>query len=219
MKVELDNMIIEYNSCDLEYIDFLVDTLNKRSVEILNFFGFEKLEPKVRVRLWPNLEKFREFASNYLQKEVQESSCGFAHKEKETLIVEILSLQMLIKTKYHEQYTTNDLVTLILHEFVHACHFEFSNEDSYTWLFEGLATFLSQQYDTIEYDFSVSLEDIIYGDNIDYRIFYTMLYYVYNTYGREYIFRLIKNDALTQKETPKLYKEIKEFIEQMKNKR
>lgn len=216
MKIELDNMTIEYNNCDLDYIDFLVGTLNKRSEDIINFFCFEKLEPKVRVRLWPNLEKFREFATYCLQKEVQESSCGFVHKENETLIVEILSLQMLINTKHHEQYTINDLVTLILHEFAHACHFAFSNEDSYTWLFEGLATFLSQQYDTIEYNFLVTLEDIIYGDNIDYRIFYTMFYYVYNTYGKEYIYSLIKSNALTQTETPRLFKKTKEFVEQMK---
>ncbi len=219
MKIELDNMIIEYNNCDLDYIEFLIDSLKERSIEILNFFEFEKMKPKVRIRLWPDLEKFREFASNCFQKKVSDSTCGFARKEDDILIVEVLSLQILRQLKYHEHQTIHDLVDLILHEFVHACHYKLSDENSYAWLFEGLATFLSHQYNNIEYNFTVSLEDIAFEHNIDYRIFYTMFSYVYQNYGKNYIFKLLNNFRLQEQDTPKLYEETKEFIEQIKNKR
>lgn len=159
MKIELDNMIIEYNNCDLDYIEFLVESLNKRSMEILHFFGFEKLEPKVRIRLWPNLEKYR----NVFKLENQ-NIVGIRQKVNQIPTIEMLSLKEVKKIKYYENATINDFENLVLHEFVHECQSRYTTKKSYIWLWEGMATYLSKQYGET-YFFSSTLEDN-YQENI-----------------------------------------------------
>ena len=77
------------------------------------------------------------------------------------------------------------------------------------WLTEGLATFLAHQYDDKELEFNATLEEIKVGKT-SYTNYYIMFNYVLNTYGKDYILKLIKDEELLQNETNRLYEETKE---------
>ena len=209
MKIELDSIIIEYNNCDLPYIDDLITSLNEKITEILNFFNFSEIKPKVQVRLWSNLNAFRENAPF----PISESTCGYAYENSK---IEVLSLEILKGLKYHEHEKIDNLIALIAHEFVHICHNRFSEEESYVWLWEGLATFLSHQYNKSDFHFETTLEEMKEEKNTDYREYFTMFYYVYTEYEKEYIFDLLKDFELSKKETPRLYEETKKIIKNYK---
>lgn len=97
---------------------------------------------------------------------------------------------------------------LIIHKFVHACHRKYSKIKLPIWLAEGLATFLSHQYDGKELSFNASLEQIINGGT-SYINYYTMVSYALNNYGKDYILRLLRDEEYLERETLRLYDEVK----------
>lgn len=206
MKKELDNIIIEYNTCDTDYIELVSESLQKDLKEILNFFDLEKLRPKPIVRLWPDLEKFRNvFSLENL------NIVGLRQKEKN--VIHILSLRELQKTKNYKRASETELTNIILHELVHECHTRYTTKKCYIWLWEGLATFLSNQY-LREKSFHSTLNQMKTRESTDYQEYYTMFSYVYKTYGKEYILELLNNFSLQEKETPRLHQETKEHIKE-----
>lgn len=206
MKKELEEIIIGYNTCDLPYIEEAIAILKNEIKPILDFFTFTKFVPKVTLRLWPDLEKYRNVFAIENQNRI-----GSIQKINETTVIEVVSLKEVKKIKYYENTTIKDFAHLLLHEFVHVCHFRYTTTKSYIWLWEGLATFLSSQYKETNF-FTATLEEMKKRKNTDYREFYTMFLYVYQTYGKNYIWKLLNNFTLQEKETPRLYKETKEYI-------
>ena len=59
-KIINDNLLIEYNKCDCDYIDIIIDYINISYLKIKNFFDLEKLDKKVYIKLWDNLDNFRD---------------------------------------------------------------------------------------------------------------------------------------------------------------
>lgn len=207
MKKQLTHMIIEYTKCDEKYIDGFVSYLEKVSQEIVDFLNINYLDSKIKVTLWDSLEDFRNL---YLKlgwnSSVPNWVCGFANN----CDVETLTLEEYRKTSGHEYANLQDLMHLILHEFVHACNNILSTNKHYAWLSEGLATTISHQYDDDDLKFNASLNEMINGCH-NYSNYHIMFIYVYNTYGRDYILKLLKNFDLLKKETPRLYEETKEL--------
>lgn len=206
MKKEMEYMTIEYNTCDLPDIEEISCILKKEIKDVLNFFEITKLEPKVTVRLWPDLEKFRKVFALKNQNIV-----GLRQKVKEKPIIEIVSFKEIKKIKYYENMTREDFARLILHEFVHECHVKFTTKKCYIWLWEGAATFLSKQYRKINPCCS-TLDEMKERKNTNYQEFYTMFSYVYQTYGKSYIVKLLTDFTLQEKDTPRLYLETKDYI-------
>lgn len=216
---ELEYMNIEYGKKDIEYIDSLICDVDKISKDIVAFFGIEYFGNKVEVKLYDNLKEFRELFVKLKYYEdidkVPKWACGCAYKDMNTDIIATLSFMEYIKTKGHENDTINDLKYLVLHEFVHSCHIKLTDEPTFTWLKEGLATTISHQYDNAELIFDLTLEGAMHGGH-DYRNYHTMFSYVYDTYGREYILTLVKNFELLKQETPRLYIETKNYVDNIK---
>lgn len=147
---ELKYMTIQYTNNDLDYINLLIDKLNKISEEIINFFNIKQFGNKIYVVLNDSLDTFQKKyiqAGYYLEADgvVPKWSCGFAKGS----IVETLCLKEYKKTKSHENDTVDDLLYLILHEFTHSCHNKVNKNTvlKYAWLSKGLATTISHQYD------------------------------------------------------------------------
>lgn len=92
-----------------------------------------------------------------------------------------------------------------MHEFTHSCHIKI-NKLFYVWLTEGLATTITHQMENEDRIFNLTLEQAINGGH-DYRNYHTMFCYVYETYGRDYILNLIKDNELLERATPQLYEE------------
>lgn len=217
MQKQLKYMNIEYTEKDKLYIEKLVDYIERVSQEIVDFFGIENFGNKVEVKLLDDVSKFRiRLFETYPDgaksvDEIPKWSCGFAYVNNNISCVETLCLEEYRKTLGHERGTLDDLKHLILHEFVHACHFKTSQED-YQWLSEGLATTISHQYDNYDLTFDATLEQIKGEDYTKYTNYHTMFYYVYETYGRDYILELINNYELQKQETERLYNETVEYV-------
>lgn len=216
MKKELSYMIIEYTKKDEKYINDIIVYLEHVSQEIIDFFAIENLNNKIKVTLWDSLENFR----NLYQKlgysltadgKVPEWICGFAYN----CDVEALTIEEYKKTRGHENANVQDLMHLILHEFVHACHNNILNNEHYAWLSEGMATTISHQCDESELKFNATCDEMIHGCQ-NYLNYHTMFSYVIDAYGKDYVTKLIKDYAFLEKETPRLYKEVKEYVEKNK---
>ena len=218
MKKELKYMTIEYTSEDLGYIELFIDELNRISEEIVRFFNIKEFGNKVHVVLNDKLEKFRQKyieVGYYLEEDgtVPKWSCGFADGD----IVETLCLKEYRKTLSHENADVEDLLHLILHEFTHSCHNKvmLDQEKYYVWLSEGLATTLSHQHDKSELIFNATLDEMKDGLT-DYRNYHTMFKYVLDTYGRDYVLKLIEDYDLLVSHTPVLFEETKEVYNKSK---
>ena len=214
----LKYMVIEYTNEDLTYIDSFVDELNRVSEEIVNFLNIKDFGDKVNVVLNDKLENFwqKYIETGYPLEEdgtVPKWTCGFADGNK----VETLCLSEYRKTKSHENASIVDLLHLILHEFTHACHNKVMVDQNkyYVWFSEGLATTISHQYDNSDLIFNATIDQIKDG-MVDYRNYHTMFKYVLETYGKEYVLKLIKDYDLLVRHTPILFNEVKQNYNQTK---
>ena len=219
MKKELKNFIIKYTEKDLEYIDYIVDECEKRSDIILDFLGLEEVPYKIEIEIYPTLDGFLDYHLEHSN-----------HKNKDeipTWLVGVCYGGRCIKTMCFEEYKKRHtyegieaLPDLFLHEFTHAATCMASPEvyakNRYPyWFLEGIATYLSGQYAHKEerqgrsYLFNASLDEVIKRGSL-YPAYYMFFKYVVETYGRDYIIKLLNDYELIMSETPKLYEEVKE---------
>lgn len=203
---ELKYINLEYNECDKNYIDELIDYINLSSEEITNFFSIDSFNPKVEIKLYDDIDKFNEWYYYFNKKEAPLWFCGFSFKMDNVYHINVLSLEKYKKTQGHEKHNLDDLKHLIMHEFVHSCVLKINNSSLPAWLNEGIAIKLSHQYDNKEYKFNVSLNEMINGCN-NYINYYTMFSYVIDKYGKDYILDLILNNKAFD-ETEKLYNDL-----------
>lgn len=203
---ELKYINLEYNECDKNYIDKLIDYINLSSEEITNFFSIDSFNPKVEIKLYDDIDKFNEWYYYFNKKEAPLWFCGFSFKMNGVYHINVLSLEKYKKTQGHEKHNLNDLKCLIMHEFVHSCVLKINNSSLPAWLNEGIAIKLSHQYDNKEYKFNASLNEMINGCN-NYINYYTMFSYVIDKYGKDYILDLILNNKAFD-ETEKLYNDL-----------
>ena len=198
-------MNIEYSDKDIWYIDELINGLGNISQEIVDFFDIREIN--VNVILYNSIEKFRKKFWEIFCYQCKEWTCGFVSRKKENTIY-TLSLDEYRKTKYHELHNLDDLIFLILHEFVHSCHNQYTKNHLYVWLSEGLATYLSQQYDKYHVnELNCQLDNLING-GVSYNNYYFMFKYTYEKYGIDYIKMLLKNEQFMIEQTPFLYNSI-----------
>lgn len=203
---ELKYINLEYNECDKNYIDELIDYINLSSEEITNFFSIDSFNPKVEIKLYDDIDKFNEWYYYFNKKEAPLWFCGFSFKMNGVYHINVLSLEKYKKTQGHEKHNLNDLKCLIMHEFVHSCVLKINNSSLPAWLNEGIAIKLSHQYDNKEYKFNASLNEMINGCS-NYINYYTMFSYVIDKYGKDYILDLILNNKAFD-ETEKLYNDL-----------
>lgn len=203
---ELKYIKLEYNDCDTNYIDELIDYINLNSEEITNFFNINSFNPKVEIKLYDNVDKFNEWYYYFNKKEAPLWFCGFSFKMNGVYHINVLSLEKYRKTQGHERHNLDDLKHLIMHEFVHSCVLKINNSTLPAWLNEGIAIKLSHQYDNKEYKFNASLNEMINGCN-NYINYHTMFSYVLNKYGKDYILDLILNNKAFD-QTEKLYNDL-----------
>lgn len=203
---ELKYIKLEYNECDTNYIDELIDYINLNSEEITNFFNINSFDSKVEIKLYDDIDKFNDWYYYFNKKEAPLWFCGFSFKMNGVYHINVLSLEKYKKTQGHEKHNLNDLKYLIMHEFVHSCVLKINNSSLPAWLNEGIAIKLSHQYDNKEYKFNASLNEMINGCN-NYINYYTMFSYVIDKYGKDYILDLILNNKAFD-ETEKLYNDL-----------
>jgi len=202
---------LEYTEKDEGYIDELFEYIEREAIEIVKFFGLENFGEKVSAKLFDNLESFRNICGEiWKDRKVPMWLCGFAFHKKGKNYIYSLCLEEYKKTEEHSNCTLENLKRLVTHEFVHACHSKYTNIKLPIWLGEGLATYLSHQYDDQKLSFNASLEEVING-GVGFKNYYTMFSYVLNNYGKNYILSLLKDEEYLKDETVKLYLEVSLF--------
>lgn len=81
----------------------------------------------------------------------------------------------------------------------------FTNNKLYVWLKEGLATYLSHQFDKYPVcKFNCQLDDLING-GVNYGNYYLLFKYAYENYGIDYIKKLLTDELFMVEQTPILF--------------
>ena len=219
MKKELKYIVLNYTEDDSEYINYLIQELDKICEEIVNFFDIEEFGKKVNVTLNNNMETFEEKYKKTGYPLEDDGTfpnwiCGFSYRKN----VETLCLREYRNTANRSEVNVQDLLHLILHEFTHACHEKVMRNPnkSYMWLSEGLATTLSHQHDNDDDVFTASLEDMMFG-LADYKNYHIMFKYVLETHGRDFVLKLIHSYKALEEYTPMLYYEVSQVYKKNKS--
>ena len=203
---------LEYTEKDEEYIDELFEYVEDESKYIVSFFDIDNFDNIVYIKLFDNLNTFRKECSKVKGGlEVPLWLCGLSFRRNGIDRIYALCLEEYKKTDGHNNCILEDLKRLIIHEFVHNCHRKYTNIKLPMWLGDGLATYLSHQYDgDNNLTFNASLDEVING-GVSYKNYYIMFSYALNNYGKDYILGLLKDEEFLKEETVKLYNEVSSF--------
>ncbi len=218
MNKEFASFIIEYSEDDLEYIDKLIEQILIEQTKIMSFFGLKKFDNKVKIKIWNNVNKYERHVADEMHRlfhrriEIKDWEVGRAITTKKENYIHLLTHQERIKRKNHERDTIEDMIKVSIHEFVHICHAQYNNyQPTLNWFNEALATILSNQYGNKKLVLDCTLEDFLMGKTT-YLRYFTLGKYVFETYGKEYILELAKNNRLLESMTPRLFNDAKKWV-------
>ena len=209
---------IEYSKKDTEEIQLIANKLKDKYLDIMHFFNLERLERKVFIKLWDNLNEYRNFFNERMKeynKKVPEWEVGRSISNFEECRIDLLNLEETKKCRGHQNDTIDSLIKVCIHEFVHTCHYAYNgNKDSMTWFCEALATNLSNQYENLY--FNCSLNDILDG-KANYINYYSMGKYLIDNCDKNYILELAKNKELLEKDTADIYDQVSNYASKKDN--
>lgn len=218
---ELKYITLEYTNKDIEYIEELTNHLEKETERIVTFFNIKKFENKVKIKLYDNIDTFREDVNKIIKRNVPDWMCGLSFNKEENIeCIYALSLEELKKAEGHNNANLIYLEQVILHEFIHSCNSIVSKKLEVIWFVEGLATYISGQINNKEILFTndMTLDKMIdMNQGINYINYYSLFKYTYETYGYDYIMKLLKDNNLLKEVTPILLEEAKQSINKKKN--
>ena len=203
MKYETNEYIIYYNECDKEYINGLIEYFEKEKIRIFKFFNIEKLNKKLIIKLYDEIDKYSEYR-NY---KINETSIGNMDFDDNNYYIHMLSYKEIIKRKGHDQKQIIDFYKLLIHEFVHVCHENYGTcHKVLRWITEGIAIILSNQ-NYNEGLIDCNLENLLNNGNNYYNNYYTLLKYAYQKYGENYIKKLVFDPNFGKEQTSIIYNE------------
>ena len=217
--IRYDCFEIEYDEKDQDDIAFVVLELQKEYKDIMNFFDLDHFDKKIQIKFWNNIEEYRTFFNERLKKyhqKVQSWEVGRSTNNEKEDRIDLLNLNERKKCQGHQQDTIEDLAKVLLHEFTHTCHFAYNGKkETMTWYAEALATNLSHQFDTLEFD--SSLDEIKKGTAY-YNNYYCMGKYLIDHCDKSYILELAKNKKLLEQDTDNIYQETLKYVENQNRK-
>lgn len=210
-----ENFDIEYGDMDIEYIDLLIESLLSKQEEIMSFFKIFRLDKKIKIKMWNNLDEYRKYVNDMLQKYnkvIPDWECGRSTNNPEESKIDVISYKERLKCKGHQNDTLDNMIKVTIHEFVHTCHTQYKDyKRSLTWYSEALATVLSEQYDPINLKLNCELDDIL-NARTNYEYYFSLGKYIFEVYGGEYALKLAKEPDFLESETPRLFSEAKKWI-------
>ena len=212
MTLEKNNFIITYDEND-SYIPEVVDYLESRINDIMDFFELKSLSSKKKIIVFKDLEKYKEHIEQFF--EYHDYMCADTNDGN----INILSLEAAHKTKMYADMTLDNLKSVILHEFVHICQQEKEMEhinDDVIWFWEGLATNLGnpEEYECVPINAS---NDDINNFNCsanNYPIAFTIGKYMLEKYNHEEILEYIKYPSRILEDSEKILNDAREWSNQ-----
>jgi hypothetical protein len=211
MIYEDDNYIIKYSEIDKDYIQDIILSLNLNSKRIMDFFKLEKLSNKVNIVIWDSISSYR----NQLEPRLIKNG----RKYHEWMIgdtfsgsINMMTISEVRKTKDRGNYSIEEFLDCISHEFVHICQKEAKLTNLPSWVWEMLATNLGNPKKVTNID--VSLEELTNNfDNIkgNYSMAFTIGNYLFQNYGSDYVLYFLKNYNSKKELVEQIFTEAKEW--------
>lgn len=204
-----------YNENDL-YIKNIINTLNTRTMNIASYFGIDKIENPMIVKIYYSIDSFKEYLIPFLHDgKYYDWMIMSTHDGN----VNILSIECCKMTESHSNMTLEEYLDDIMHEVVHKMHHTLKgdNKTKNSWFHEALATNLSGQ-DYSECEITCTLDELKNNFNEtknQYSISYTLGKYLLENYPREFILSICKDESILDEFAPKLFEEV---IKNQKNK-
>ena len=199
MKELIKNVYIDNDYFKNEQLEYIKEQM----LNILDFFDIEEIKKPTFIKIFNNIEEFRSEALKLSKFDsLPEWSVGISvnMKEYDSNYILELSLEEQRKIEYHKNKTLEGFIKTIIHEFVHTCHLQYNNNTELdVWINEGIATYLSNQCENLEY--TKEFEEIFSENVVPYQNYRKVFDYVFENYSKQDILKLLKND-----------KEIKENI-------
>lgn len=207
LKLQNELFIINYNACDINYIDDFLKYLNDNANRIVTFFNLDCLPEKIVINIIENKQIFDEIYFDEYKKEAYDFAFGFAKNNT----INYISFCEFNKVPKHLNDTYDYYKKTIVHEFVHICNQIFS-KFSIPCLSEGLAVYLSGQLDNGDIKFNYTKEDLING-RINYRQYYLFVKYIIEHYNHDFVLNLYKSEDFFHNNFDKLYDEAKNYYQ------
>lgn len=200
MYQELNNFVVT-SEIKLEYFADIVNHLKENERPILDFFGLSKLSKKYQIKIleYPAFRAFIVKKYGLIQDYVR----GDTDVKSNTIV--ILTLEDQLKYTNHKDTNLEEMLEMIMHEFIHACNNEVSKiTRENIWLREGLATNLAHQdYEIVDLrtcDFARLKKNFNGYGHGSYGFTYTIVNYILNNYSKPEINRLLMdNDYLVNR--------------------
>ena len=201
MVYENANFIIHYNECDKRYIEKLINILNQRIPNILNFFKIN-LQKKVIIKLYDNLDEYKDNITTSFKKAFINGECNQEREFQNWMIansedgnINMQSLDLVRQLDDFSNYTEEEFCYNVAHEFTHICQ-QAIGSNSPGWFWEVLATNLGNPECQHETNTTFTLEDLNEKfDEIDgYGIVFTIGKYLFEHYYDDFILELVTNN-------------------------
>ena len=192
--------IFEYELVDAQLIDDLANYLDNKAKDIFDYFEVKIPEDKIKIKIIPTKKEFDDI---YLRKwghSAENWAIGFYDNIKNGITY--LSINDYKNTSHKFEPHEYNLAIIhyrktIVHEFVHYVNdlFKLKHNCGYTekYLSEGIATYLSNQKDNMDFKFNFSLEEI-YNNKGCYNAWYMLTKTLIENYNKEFVFNLIKSN-------------------------
>lgn len=196
-----------YSESENNYIDKLIDVIDKEAKKVLDFFEVDSIEEKFNVKLIPTKKEFSELIWNEIHFKDDEYGIGFVKDE----IMYCLSFNDY-KNTFYSFYKFDNFVSTIIHEFVHACHqYKTDNKTSIRCVNEGLACYLANQIED-NATFDMTLDEVINDKYVKYDNYYIIMKYILDNYDKEYCDKIIYDKEFARSEITGIYNSLIESL-------
>ena len=143
MIYKTDVYSIEYDKKSEKLVQTINEALSQNFQRVLDFWGIEKLENHVNVKIYSEMDDWIKFYEAKSGTNYQDYVVGCADGPN----IYVLAFDEYKKTQMHKNDSLEDFQKVMVHEFVHICHNQLiTNRYGYSFIMgEGLATYLADQ--------------------------------------------------------------------------
>jgi len=193
-----DKVRFVYSKKSSSYMMEIIDHFEKNYQSLSDFFDKDGLNRPLVITFWDDKKAYREELVNLLGYDAPELdfSAGMATSGIDIPIsrVDCLSLEAVQTIGFYESDNVESLKKRVVHETTHVFHDEFTNYNYHflpTWIPEGVATYLSQQYENSS--LTVPLEEVKKDDKwVDYQNYRYVFDKVIENCSKDEVLNLLK---------------------------
>lgn len=214
MQKECKFAIFNFDECDQNLIDELVEFLDQNAQRIFDFFELQATK-KVIVNIIPTKKEFDDFIRKSRNLSDEDKIPRWVIGTFADGVITYLSLNDFKNTS-HACKGLEYYKKTILHEFVHFTNALFNalHNCPYTekFLSEGIASYLSMQRDGKKIDFDYSIEEVLSTKrfNPSYDAWHLLTQYLVENYDKEFVLGLFKDNQQARKFVKKeLFEKVK----------